>query len=156
MASPISEFGPGSHTSEEGTTTNCLILLPPELRLLTYSRLISDNLAEQARASTSEATGNDGEEAKPNTLLLLPPELRLKIYSHLLTPNPSSHGRDLLTVLSTSEKMSNDYKEAVNLKKRITAFVNAQAPEAATALADLRSTLQLRHFKLHWDTTQPN
>jgi hypothetical protein len=85
----------------------------------------------------------------------LPLELRLKIYSHLLTPAPSNYGRSLLTVLSRSEEMSDDYKEAVKLKKRINVFDDSESLDDAAILTDLNSMLKIRHFKLYWNTAVP-
>jgi hypothetical protein len=94
-------------------------------------------------------------EVQPNTLLVLPLELRLKIYSHLLTPAPSDYGQSLLTVLSQSGEMSDDYREAVKLKKRINVFYDSEALDDAAILTDLNSMLKIRHFKLYWNTVVP-
>lgn len=129
-----------NNDSEERITHN--LLLPPEIRFVKYRYSLELNCSSH-------------EEVRPNTLLVLPLELRLKIYSHLLTPAPSNYGRSLLTVLSRSEEMSDDYKEAVKLKKRINVFDDSESLDDAAILTDLNSMLKIRHFKLYWNTAVP-
>jgi hypothetical protein len=51
--------------------------------------------------------------------------------------------------------MSDDYKEAVKLKKRINVFDDSESLDDAAILTDLNSMLKIRHFKLYWNTAVP-
>lgn len=51
--------------------------------------------------------------------------------------------------------MSDDYREAVKLKKRINVFYDSEALDDAAILTDLNSMLKIRHFKLYWNTAVP-